>query len=143
MIGLNFQECFDKEPDRANGIKNRDTISAKCIAHWNEGNLNYLIIQENKQKNQDNNLSKKFKCIIYKDLDRPFKNQNNNILNPSNNLIQLSLSDDELCREFYTTADGSNSFTLMKSKLLLKFDFLFFNSNKKIQKITIIRLKTY
>ncbi|RNA26909.1 hypothetical protein BpHYR1_023705 [Brachionus plicatilis] len=117
MLRFNFQDCFgtNKESRRDFGAKNEEGMSAKCIAHWNEGNLNYLIVQENEQKKEDLILSKKFKCMVYKDLDRPFKNQNNNVLNPRNNLIQLSLSDDELCREFYTTSDGSNSFTLAKN----------------------------
>lgn len=117
MLKFNFQNCLDmnKESDRNLKNRNEQGISAKCIAHWNEGNLNYLIIQDNKYKIGDSISNKKFKCMVFKDLDRPFKNQNNNVLNPSNNLIKLSISDDELCRDFYTTSDGSNSFTLAKS----------------------------
>lgn len=88
---------------------------AKCIAHWTEGNWNYLII---KQDHLNGFVRKKqnFRCAVYQDLDRPFKNtQSNNIINPANNLIRFSLSDDELCRDFYA---NSNNFILKKRNIV-------------------------
>lgn len=119
----------DTDPDHG--------VVMSCIAHWSEGNLNYLIIKHNKHHHHQHhqhhgrhsnlkvstrvnsayeNINNNYKCIVYKDLDRPFKNtNNNNIINPTNNLIQLSMSENELCRDFYSSSDGPGSFTLEKS----------------------------
>lgn len=87
-------------------------LVAKCIAHWSEGNWNYLIIKQDEQIDHE-----RFRCMVYKDLDRPFQNtHSNNIINPTNNLIKLSLSDDELCRDFYA---NSNNFILKKKKKIV------------------------
>ncbi|CAF0896720.1 unnamed protein product [Brachionus calyciflorus] len=129
MIRVDFQDCFDfnsrvntqlnefksKKFEKVNYKNNSDEngLVAQCIAHWNEGSLNYLILKQ--RKKSQTNRSKNFKCLIFKDLDQPFKNQNNNnILNPRNKFIQMSISEDEFCRDFYSTSDGTNSFLLEK-----------------------------
>jgi hypothetical protein len=114
MLRLNLQQCSVDELLPNDSVENK-TLSdnqreepgkiAQCIAHWTDGNLNYMIVKQ-----------QTYKCLVYKDLDRPFKNTNNqNIINPANNLIQLSLSDDEFCRDLYITSDGLNSYVLRKA----------------------------
>ena len=72
-----------------------------------------MIIKQDQNSNVKRH-QQAFKCMVYKDLDRPFQNtHSNSIINPTNNLIHLSLSDDELCRDFYA---NSNNFILRKKK---------------------------
>ena len=125
MIRFDFQKCVKNfhggshlhhKRHKKKKHHSEKGVVAKCIAHWSEGNWNYLLTQQNEHKHSLNRKSHGFKCMVYKDLDRPFQNtQSNNIINPTNNLIQLSLSDDELCRDFYA---NSNNFILKKSKFI-------------------------
>ena len=116
MLRMDFKDCNKnyQQPRlrRHNKRHHEKGFVARCIAHWSEGNWNYLIIK------QDHNTVKQqsslFRCMVYKDLDRPFKNTHaNSVINPTNNLIKVSLSDDELCRDFYAS---SNNFVLKKNK---------------------------
>ena len=98
----------------ANGQQNKGMVS-KCIAHWTEGNWNYLILKQEQTLNGFARRRPSFRCAVYQDLDRPFKNtQSNNIINPTNNLIRFSLGDDELCRDFDA---NSNNFILKKKNV--------------------------
>lgn len=136
MLRLDFQKCVKNfhsdsrlhhkrhnhkkhrqifQSHKSNNDHAKKGVVAKCLAHWSEGNWNYLLIQQNEHQLHSHKTSQGFKCMVYKDLDRPFQNtQSNNIINPTNNLIQLSLSDDELCRDFYA---NSNNFILRKSNI--------------------------
>jgi hypothetical protein len=88
-------------------------LLSHCIAHWSEGSINYLMIKEEKKQSPHQH---HHRCLVFKDLDQPFKdtNTNNNLLNPKNNLVQLSLSDDEMCRDLTFATNGLNSFVLNK-----------------------------
>ncbi len=115
MLRIDFKGCnknYQQPRLRRHAKRYENGFVARCIAHWSEGNLNYLMIK------QDQNIVKQqsslFRCMVYKDLDRPFMNTHaNSVINPTNNLIKVSLSDDELCRDFYASP---NNFVLKKNK---------------------------
>lgn len=95
-------------------------LVANCIAHWTEGYWSYLIVKQpkstklNANHNQITLTSHDYKCLVYKDVDKSLKSTAVKS-NPSHNIIQLSLSGDEMCRDFYSSSDGTSSFTLEKS----------------------------
>ncbi len=118
MLRMDFKDCNRnyQSPVRRHKRRHHERgYVARCIGHWSEGNWNYLIVKQDQSvvKHQPHQ-SSLFRCMVYKDLDRPFKNAHaNSLINPTNNLIKVSLSDDELCRDFYAS---SNSFVLKKNK---------------------------
>ncbi len=110
-----------------------------CIAHWNEGNTNYLIGRLTDQASNTNN----YRCLIYTETNsesnrnnfrryyNPNANDNDDNENfidlqtqppqqqptDSNGKVQLTISQDEFCRNLIDNLiDDQYTFTFSKRK---------------------------
>lgn len=81
MLRLDFQDCLQQSnkieqnnyfnPLLTNSSKlkskNENELVAYCIAHWSEGNWNYLIVKQNDQiktKLKQSEQQTNYKCIV-------------------------------------------------------------------------------
>jgi hypothetical protein len=107
-----------------------------CIAHWTEGNTNYLIGRLN-TPTQAQNTASTYRCLIYtqtnqepnRNMRRYNQRKNEHFLElstPSSSSdtadsikIQLTVSSDEFCRNIIDNlADDQNTLTFSKCKFL-------------------------
>ncbi|CAF0712059.1 unnamed protein product [Brachionus calyciflorus] len=110
MLKLQFGKCI-----------NMPSYVVNCIAHWTEGNTNYLI-----GKIEINNQKPTYKCLAYTESSqndqsrRSARNENFIDLNNLENrpeiktVLQVSVSQDEFCRNIDNMIDEQFSFTFNK-----------------------------